>query len=402
VMSISEHSAVVTTTATPRILLISGKSVRSAGRKRNAQDAFAKPLAALARIARGHQRDQPETAAKLDGLVGNLIADRLIYANELIRIGMTSDIEIFENTLRPLTPHFEQALGRTMPVERLMRSIMISIERNPKLLAANRQTLLNAAMSAACLGLEVDGATGQAFLVPFSGKVQIIIGYKGYNTLGARAGLTITGEVVRDGDAFDYDLGEGYVTHKPKLGNQGPIVAAWAKAAASNRPPIVSVLGIDDLMAIMARSPAVKGGFDTPWKEKIIGFPAMCSKSAKRRLARSTPLNVMQVAAAMEEAHEERGKLSWIDPARGVQIEGEFHDGPQINHDQRSTDELLTLEPTLSDDAIAWDSKLQTAAMQGPTALEDQAALVPKHLRKALKQRLDEIHRPAAAAVIGT
>ena len=49
-------------------------------------------------------------------------------------------------------------------------------------------------------GLEVDGVTGQAFLVPFAGKVQLVVGYKGYNTLGARAGLTITGEVVRSGD----------------------------------------------------------------------------------------------------------------------------------------------------------------------------------------------------------
>jgi recombination protein RecT len=256
---------------------------------------------------------------------------------------MASEIAIFENTLRPLTSHFEQALGRAMPVERLMRTIMISIEKTPKLLQANRQTLLNAAMSAACLGLEVDGVTGQAFLVPFAGKVQLIVGYKGYNTLGARAGITIQGEVVREGDEFDYELGDrSFVHHKPKLGTRGPILASWATATALNRPAIVSVLGIDDLMLIKSRSPAVKGGFDTPWNEPILGFPAMCSKTAKRRLARSTPLNVMQVAAAMEEAHEERGKLAWIDPSRGVQIEGEeFHDGPQINHDQRDTAELL-------------------------------------------------------------
>lgn len=255
---------------------------------------------------------------------------------------VASDVAIFENTLRPLTPHFEQALGGAMPVERLMRTIMISVERNPKLLLANRQSLLNSAMSAACLGLEVDGITGQAFFVPFKGVAQLIIGYKGYNTLGARSGLTIQGQVVRDGDTFDYELGDkGYVRHKPKLGNKAPIIAAWATASALSRPSIVEVLGIDDLLAVRDKSPAVRGGFDTPWKELTIGFAAMCSKTAKRRLARSTPLNVMQLAAAMEEAHEERGKLSWIDPDRGVQIEGEIHDGPQINHDQRDTAALL-------------------------------------------------------------
>lgn len=255
---------------------------------------------------------------------------------------MASEVTIFEDTLRPLTPHFEQALGGAMPVERLMRTIMISIERTPKLLQANRQTLLNAAMSAACLGIEVDGVTGQGFLVPFAGKVQLIVGYRGYNTLGARAGITIQGEVVRDGDPFDYELGDrGFVRHKPKLGNKAPIIAAWATATALNRPAIISVLGIDDLMMVKAKSPAVKAGADTPWNEPTIGFPAMCSKTAKRRLARSTPLNVMQVAAAMEEAFEERGKLSWIDPNRGLQIEGERADGPTIHHEQRDAAILL-------------------------------------------------------------
>src|ERR1017187_6870358 len=109
---------------------------------------------------------------------------------------MANEVAIFESTLRPLTPRFEQALGGVMPVAKLMRSIMISVERTPKLLNADRQSLLNAAMSAACLGLEVDGVTGQAFFVPFANRAQLIIGYKGMNTLAARSGFTVQGDVV--------------------------------------------------------------------------------------------------------------------------------------------------------------------------------------------------------------
>jgi recombination protein RecT len=259
---------------------------------------------------------------------------------------VASELAIFENTLRPLTPHFEQALAGAIPVERLMRSIMVSIERNPKLLDANRQSLLNASMSAACLALEVDGVTGQAYFIPFKGVAQLVIGYKGMNTLAARSGYTVQGEVVREGDAFDYELGDkGFVRHKPKLGSRGPILAAWATASSLHRPSIISVLGIDDIMAIKAKSP---GGsrMDSPWMDMMIGFPAMAAKSAKRRLSRAMPLNAdprFHLAAAMEEAVEERGKLSWIDPARGVQIEGEFHDdGPLIRHEQRTVQELIS------------------------------------------------------------
>lgn len=254
----------------------------------------------------------------------------------------SNEIVAFEHMLQPLKPHFAQALAGTIPVERLMRSIVISVERLPKLLECTRQSLLNAAMSAACLGLEVDGVTGQAFLIPFKGRAQLVIGYKGMNTMAARSGYTVQGEVVRDGDFFEYELGDkGYVRHKPKLGNRSPIIAAWATASALDRPAIISVLGIDDLMAIKAKSPGAARG-DSPWNDMAIGFPAMCAKSAKRRLARSMPLNVMHRAAVLDEAYEERGKGAWIDPDKGVQIEGEvIDDALMINHEQRDTATLL-------------------------------------------------------------
>lgn len=238
-----------------------------------------------------------------------------------------NEIAILEKQFDPLVPHFQQALGNSMPVERLIRTVMISVERLPKLLACNRQSLFNAAMSAAVLGLEVDGVTGQAFLIPFKDRAQLVIGYKGYNTLGARSGITITGAVVKEGDAFDYDLGQGYVSHKPALNSKGRIVAGWAKAAHASRPPVVAVMGIDDFMAVKAKSPGARMN-DSPWNDPAIGFPAMCEKTVKRRLARSLPLNVMQLAARLDEAVDEQGKSAWITPDKGLMIEGGAEPSP--------------------------------------------------------------------------
>lgn len=335
---------------------------------------------------------------------------------------MSSDLVLFENTLRPLTPHFEQALAGAIPVERLMRSIMVSVERNPRLLEANRQSLLNASMSAACLALEVDGVTGQAFFVPFKGQAQLIIGYKGMNTLAARSGFTVQGEVVRDGDAFDYELGDkGFVRHKPKLaGTDRPIIAAWATASANNRPSIISVLSYDDILEIRKKSPGASRS-DSPWNDLKIGFPAMASKSAKRRLSRAMPLNAdprFHLAAAMEEAVEERGKISWIDPARGLQVEGDNHDGPTINHDQRGTMELLSpaqsraatsaasdphTSPPVSDaagelTAAEWDIALGNAAKQGNVSLVAAWEKIPREHKPLLKPGLDDRHKATALA----
>lgn len=236
-------------------------------------------------------------------------------ANELITI---------ERELEARLPVFEQVLNGIMPPERLARTVLISIDRDNNLLACSPQSILNAAMTFAVLGLEVDGVTGQGFMIKFANRAQPVIGYKGYNTLAARAGLTVTGSVVREGDKFDIDKGQGIVSHKPSLDGGGRIIGAWSRAAANDRPSVVEWLSISDLNAVKARSPAVKAGKrDTPWNDPQIGFPAMCEKTVKRRLARSMPLSVYQLGARMDEAHEEQGKGAWIDQTSRLHIEGE-------------------------------------------------------------------------------
>jgi recombination protein RecT len=282
---------------------------------------------------------------------------------------------ILEQQLQPLAPRFADVLPKSLPVERLMRTVMISVERLPKLLECDRQSLFNAAMSAACLGLEVDGVTGQAYLIPFKGKAQLVIGYKGMNTIAARSGITITGAVVREGDAFEYDKGEGWITHKPKLGGerQRRIVAAWAKAAVTGRPPIIEVLSIDELNAVKAKSPGAQRS-DSPWNDPSIGFPAMCEKTAKRRLARSLPLNVMQYAARLDEAVDEQGEPAWISPDKGVVIEGEIIAPRRTNHTP-TTEELTSSAPTREpapDHAAAPEAGEPGAAATG-LSLEDEA-----------------------------
>jgi recombination protein RecT len=291
----------------------------------------------------------------------------------------------FENQLRPLAPHFSQVLPASLPAERLMRTVMVSVERLPALLECDRQSLFNAAMSAAILGLEVDGVTGQAFLIPFAKRAQLVVGYKGYNTLGARAGLTITGSTVREGDEFDYEKGtNAFVRHKPLLNNKGRIVAAWACATALNRPPVVEVLSIDDLLAVKAKSPGAKRS-DSPWNDTAIGFPAMCEKTAKRRLARSLPLNVMQLAARMDEAVDEEGKPAWIG-RDGLVIEGKA----EALADMQATDTPSAQD--LIGGGLSLEDMARAAALRG----EDVLKTFFKGRTKAEQERL----RPMEAELI--
>jgi recombination protein RecT len=309
----------------------------------------------------------------------------------------SNELAILERQLAPLSPHFSQVLPKTLPVERLIRTIVISAQRLPKLLECDRQSLFNAAMSAACLGLEVDGVTGQAYLIPFKGRAQLVVGYKGYNTLAARSGITITGAVVREGDEFDYQLGSAaYVRHKPK-GSKGRITHAWACAQSIDRPAVVQVLDIDELMSVKAKSPGAARS-DSPWNDPSIGFPAMCEKTAKRRLARSMPLNVMQQAARMDEAVDEQGAPAWISPDKGVVIDGEFSDAPTIHHDQRGADELLAPRGAADElTAAEWDVELGEAAKMGTAELAKMWAKIPPSIKPELEAAKNRRHKPTAA-----
>jgi hypothetical protein len=53
--------------------------------------------------------------------------------------------------------------------------------------------------------------------------------------------------------------------------------------------------------------------------------------------------------------------------------------------------------PVLSEDAMSWDSKLATAALQGSEALKQEWLRVPKPIKPELVNRLDGTHKPAAA-----
>lgn len=305
---------------------------------------------------------------------------------------------VLEQQLEPLLPKFAEVLAGTMPVERLMRTVLISVERQPALLECDRQTLFNGAMTFAVLGLEVDGVTGQGYLLPFNDRknsrkiVQPIIGYKGFNTLGARAGMTIGAAIVREGDDFDFSEGSAaFVRHKKKLGGEKDrrIVAAWATATSNDRPAIVKVLSIDEINAVKERSPR---GREPPWADPAIGFPAMSEKTAKRRLARDMPLTVFQLAARLDEAFEEQGRPAWIAPDRNLVVDGEII-APRHSTDTPTMEALTASRLSLAD----WDLRLADQARQGMDALEACWEQMPREFKSELKRSLETKHKQVAA-----
>lgn len=93
-----------------------------------------------------------------------------------------------------------------------------TIINNNRLQQCELESIKNAAVTSATLGLPVD-ARGLAYLIPYKGKAQFQMSYKGYVYLAKQdtdVDNVVTGLVYPDDD-FSVDLGNNVVNHIPKL-----------------------------------------------------------------------------------------------------------------------------------------------------------------------------------------
>lgn len=81
---------------------------------------------------------------------------------------------------------FEKLLGKK--AQGFISSVLQTVSNNNLLNKAEPMTILNAAATAAALDLPINQNLGFAFIVPFKGKAQFQIGWKGYVQLAQRTG----------------------------------------------------------------------------------------------------------------------------------------------------------------------------------------------------------------------
>jgi recombination protein RecT len=230
-------------------------------------------------------------------------------------------IDQFRGQMDKMADQFEKVLPPHMTPDKLYRTVITSVQNTPKLLQADRNTLLAAIMTSAALGLEPDGVTGQGYLVPFKGRVQFIPGYKGYITLAMNSGFVLEGHVVYENDHFTYQAGtDPNIMHAPSrsgLGEErGGVIAAYAVARSNSVPTISRVIERPDLIAVRDGSSGYKAmGGSSPW---VTNFDAMCRKTAIRQLGGNLPLNVQRLAAI--EAAADRGGSGVINNDGEVEI----------------------------------------------------------------------------------
>ena len=285
--------------------------------------------------------------------------------------------------IHDLQPEMARALPRGMNPDRMARIVLTEVRRTPALANCTRESFAGALLTAAQLGLEVGGPTGEAYLVPFKGEVTLIVGYQGYAKLFWQSPLAqhLDAQAVYAADFFEYEYGlHPKLVHRPAMvADRGPVVAFYAVGALSTGGSAFVVLSPEQVKEL--RSTSRRGDIRDPmlWMER---------KTALRQLFKLLPKSA-ELNAALAADEQVRTDLTenvveaspYIDAEQPAAIEP-----PPANRDRGTAEQhvfavLGDLGVTDRDDRLAVYSALlsrpvgSTKDLDGPELESIVAAL---------------------------
>lgn len=115
----------------------------------------------------------------------------------------------------------ERMVPNAKTAERLVTIMTREVATNPDLARCARESLLDAAIESAKLGLEIGGSLGHCWIVPFKTKrggmrAQLIVGYRGFVALMKRGNPTIRDVfpvIVRECDEWSINPANSSIDH---------------------------------------------------------------------------------------------------------------------------------------------------------------------------------------------
>lgn len=184
----------------------------------------------------------------------------------------TSDaLTVISGDIYSIRPQFDSALSdRSLSFEREAGFAIQAISRNDfalKVAMENRQSVVDAVTNIAAIGISLNPAKKQAYLVPRDGRICLDISYIGLLDLAIQSGSILWGqsELVYEADGFDLNGFDKPPTHtrKPFAKDRGEIVGVYVVVKTRDGDYLTTTMQIDEVFEIRDRSAAWKA-----WMEK--------------------------------------------------------------------------------------------------------------------------------------
>lgn len=246
------------------------------------------------------------------------------------------------------------ALPKGLTADRMTRVVLTALNRTPKLLECTKESLWQAVLDCAALGLFPD-ALGRAYLVPYGKQCQLILGYRGLLDLMYRSDRIDMVQVgaVHKGDRWIYERGMTPRLEHTPCDQPGELTHVYTLVHLKGcGMPSIEVMTKREVDAVRARSRSSNSG---PW---VTDYEAMAIKTCIRRHAKILPMSAELAAALDTDANHDP-----IDPnAAPTMPGGRF--GESFGGDQGTTQEATAERVYSLDDLKAAYEHAQAATSQ--------------------------------------
>ena len=236
-----------------------------------------------------------------------MLEKRLTKQEEPVKL--TKDMSIAD-MIKALAPEIKRALPATISPERFTRLALSALNSSPQLRDCSPMSFITALLTAAALGLEVNSPLGEAYLIPYKNKNQLmctcVLGYKGLIALAFRNGQMqmIQAHVVRERDLFDFEYGlNPRLVHRPAKGSleeRGEVIYVYAMYKLINGGYNFEVVNKAEIDHHAAKYSKAFSSQYSPWS---IVWDDMAKKTCIKQVLKYAPISVeFQRALSMDES----------------------------------------------------------------------------------------------------
>lgn len=161
-----------------------------------------------------------------------------------------------------------------------------------KVAMGNPNALKAAIVNISAIGISLNPASKQAYLVPRKGVICLDISYMGMMHLAQISGAIAWGQarIVRENDAFELNAINEAPLHKynpfSSAEQRGAIVGAYVVVKTDSGDYLTHTMTIEAINAIKMRSESVKAGKSSPW---ITDFEEMAKKTVVKQAHKYWP-----------------------------------------------------------------------------------------------------------------
>lgn len=231
-----------------------------------------------------------------------------------------------------------QAEGNLVSYKKEAIFAMQAIERNDSLMKSSRQSIRDAVINVASIGLSLNPALQLAYLLPRDGICCLDISYRGLLKLATDSGSIryATAEVVRSHDHFvwksRFELPDHEYSPFASDEERGPIIGVYAAAKTHDGEWLVEPMSREEIERVKAASKAKRQPAWDQW------YGEMAKKAAIKRAQKTWP-RTERLAKAVHVLNEHEGSredaLSGVDQY-AVRSKGETIDAEAVVVDEET------------------------------------------------------------------